>query len=101
MSQHASVENPAAPPSSNWWGETPSWAAAVHSPTAAARQVLVDACGARGTFDRDGKPLDDIGLLQRARVFTHPDRHGGERAAWDQVDAAARVLGLLTSRAVD
>lgn len=84
--------------SSNWWGETPAWAASVHSPTAAARQVLVEACGARGTLDRHGLPLDDAALLQRARISTHPD-HRGDRTAWDEVDAAARVLGLITSRA--
>lgn len=30
-----------------------------------------------------------------ARAASHPDRHGGDRMLWDQVEQAARVLGLL------
>ncbi|WP_439030255.1 molecular chaperone DnaJ [Gordonia terrae] len=29
---------------------------------------------------------------RRARANSHPDRHGGDRAAWDAVEAAAAVL---------
>lgn len=33
-------------------------------------------------------------LYRRARARTHPDRHEGEQAMWDQVELAAKVLGL-------
>lgn len=32
--------------------------------------------------------------LRKARANSHPDRLGGDRTAWDQVEQAARVLGL-------
>lgn len=31
-----------------------------------------------------------------ARAFAHPDRHGGDQTLWDQVEEAARVLGLTS-----
>lgn len=31
---------------------------------------------------------------RRARAAAHPDRHGGDQTLWDQVEQAARVLGL-------
>lgn len=34
-------------------------------------------------------------IYKRARAGAHPDRHAGDRAAWDQVEKAAKVLGLL------
>lgn len=37
-------------------------------------------------------PLDQ--LYRRARARAHPDRHGGDRTLWDQVEHAARVLGV-------
>lgn len=33
-------------------------------------------------------------MWRRARKYTHPDRNGGDHTAWDQVEQAARVLGL-------
>lgn len=33
-------------------------------------------------------------LYRAARSITHPDRSGGDRTRWDQVEAAARVLGV-------
>lgn len=33
-------------------------------------------------------------LHRKARAFAHPDRHGGDRTLWDQVEQAARVLGV-------
>lgn len=33
--------------------------------------------------------------LRKARSFAHPDRHNGDRTLWDQVEQAAKVLGLL------
>ncbi|GAA3510183.1 hypothetical protein GCM10022234_00500 [Aeromicrobium panaciterrae] len=32
---------------------------------------------------------------KRAQANVHPDRNGGDRKAWDQVEKAAKVLGLL------
>jgi hypothetical protein len=37
-------------------------------------------------------PLD--ALVKRARAKTHPDRHDGDRTAWDTVERAAAVLGV-------
>lgn len=34
-------------------------------------------------------------LYRKARAAAHPDRHGGDHTAWWEVEAAARVLGLL------
>lgn len=34
------------------------------------------------------------GRWRKARARAHPDRHGGDRTLWDQVEAAATVLGL-------
>lgn len=34
------------------------------------------------------------GLHRKARAFAHPDRHGGDRTLWDQVEQAARALGV-------
>ena len=33
-------------------------------------------------------------LFRRARAIAHPDHNDGDRTAWDQVEAAARVLGV-------
>lgn len=44
---------------------------------------------------RDTASLDEIrGLHRKARSFAHPDRHGGDQSLWDQVEEAARVLGM-------
>jgi hypothetical protein len=32
--------------------------------------------------------------LRRAKAAAHPDRHGGDRTLWDQVELAAQVLGV-------
>lgn len=33
---------------------------------------------------------------KRARASAHPDRHAGDRARWDQVELAGKVLGLAS-----
>ena len=43
-----------------------------------------------------GVGLSDQERYRVARHATHPDRHGGDREAWDKVEEAAKVLGLLT-----
>jgi hypothetical protein len=35
--------------------------------------------------------------LRRAQGFAHPDKHDGDRSLWDQVEQAAKVLGVLRS----
>lgn len=40
-------------------------------------------------------------LYRRAARLAHPDRNGGMRGAWDDVDRAARALGLNIGRAHD
>jgi hypothetical protein len=42
-----------------------------------------------------GGPYDVEHLVKRARFATHPDRHDGDRTAWDQVEEAAKVLGVI------
>ncbi len=37
---------------------------------------------------------------RKARAATHPDRFGGRRTAWDDVEAAAAVLSLITPSTV-
>lgn len=39
---------------------------------------------------------DDASLVRKARAVTHPDRQGGDRSLWDQVEQAARVLGVTS-----
>lgn len=34
--------------------------------------------------------------FRRARAANHPDRRDGDRALWDQVETAAKVLGLIS-----
>ncbi len=45
-----------------------------------------------------GRPSDEV--LQKwwkqARVRSHPDRRGGDRTEWDEVEHAAETLGLTT-----
>lgn len=41
--------------------------------------------------------LPESALLRRARAAAHPDRNDGDRSLWDQVEAAARTLGLAGS----
>ncbi|MGJ9411952.1 hypothetical protein ACHAAC_04500 [Aeromicrobium sp. CF4.19] len=46
-----------------------------------------------------GRPGDDV-LRQwwkQARVRSHPDRRGGDRTEWDEVEQAADTLGLTES----
>lgn len=44
----------------------------------------------------DGRPSDDVlrSMHRQARIAAHPDRHEGDRGRWDQVEQAARTLGL-------
>ncbi len=42
-----------------------------------------------------GQDWTDEELWRHARAAAHPDRNGGRRDLWDQVEAAAKQLGLL------
>ncbi len=48
------------------------------------------------TARRDAAADPAVLLLihKKARAFAHPDRHGGDRQLWDQVEQAATVLGV-------
>ncbi len=46
--------------------------------------------------DPDDDELRRIWRLARSRA--HPDRRGGDRTAWDEVEVAARTLGLQGER---
>ncbi len=43
---------------------------------------------------RDPEKSDLQRVLRAARAVAHPDRRDGDRAKWDQVEQAARTLGL-------
>jgi hypothetical protein len=65
------------------------------------------ALGVLGTWGRYNSPLGPIdaehvtdpdslrSLYRAAQRATHPDHNGGSRALWNQVEQAAKVLGLL------
>lgn len=53
-----------------------------------ARGVLRSVVGA---FDRSDSLQE---MYRRARAATHPDRNGGLRGPWDDVERAAKTLGL-------
>jgi hypothetical protein len=59
--------------------------------TADEAAALIRAHAGNGT--PAGGPVD-ARMWRRARAAAHPDRHDGARTAWDQVEAAAGVLGL-------
>ena len=48
------------------------------------------------TGEPDDEELRRIWRLARSRA--HPDRRGGDRTAWDEVEIAARTLGLQGER---
>lgn len=52
-------------------------------PVATAAEILADPDKARMA-------------VKYARQHTHPDRRGDDRTLWDQVEEAARVLGVLS-----
>jgi hypothetical protein len=48
----------------------------------------------RGVLNIPGvEGLSNKMLVRSARSTAHPDRHGGDRALWDQVEIAVRVIG--------
>lgn len=49
----------------------------------------------RGTIAEQRANPDGLpAAYKKARIFAHPDRHGGDQHLWDQVEQAAAVLGI-------
>lgn len=57
----------------------------------AARDIIASVAG----WDRADVAADPHAGWRAARAAAHPDRHGGERRYWDQIEAAGKALGLL------
>lgn len=55
--------------------------------------VLNKAAGLTGS---EAFHLDEKAVVRRAMANSHPDRNGGDRVLWDQVETAAKVLGVLS-----
>ncbi len=66
------------------------------TPSVSPREVFAAVIG-QGV-DAADRSLTDADLWRRARAMAHPDRNGGRRELWDQVEAAARTLGLLEKK---
>jgi hypothetical protein len=64
---------------------------ASHMTTLQAYDLLTDLLGPRPVVDDD---TPDAALIRRAKAVAHPDRRNGDRTLWDQVEQAARVLGV-------
>lgn len=62
------------------------------TPAVSPREVFAAVIG-QGV-DAADRSLSDRDLWRRARAEAHPDRNGGRRELWDQVETAARQLGL-------
>ncbi|WP_143483560.1 molecular chaperone DnaJ [Propionicimonas paludicola] len=62
-------------------------------PMATPREVFAAVIGEG--VDAADKSLADVDLWRRARAAAHPDRNGGRRELWDQVESAAKQLGLV------
>lgn len=62
-----------------------------HMTTEQAYDVLAAVVDLRDIANLD---LDDALLVRRAKAAAHPDRNGGDRVLWDQVEQAARALGV-------
>lgn len=68
---------------------------ATHMTTDEAWAVLYAAAEINDEAERRILSADPPGLLRRARGRAHPDRNGGNRLVWDQVEQAAKVLRIL------
>lgn len=68
------------------------WLAIEGPPEVSPREVFAAVIG-QGV-DAADRGISDRDLWRRARAEAHPDRNGGRRELWDQVETAARQLGL-------
>lgn len=57
--------------------------------------AIIGSFGDRPIAEQRQAPNGLKAAYRRARAFSHPDRHGGDRTLWDQVEQAAKVLGVL------
>lgn len=62
-----------------------------HMTTEQAYDVLAGVLDLRDIANLD---VPDATLVRRAKAAAHPDRNDGDRTLWDQVEQAARVLGV-------
>ena len=70
---------------------------AARPPSPAEREAIVTLQVSAGVESAPTGRPDESTLRQwwkQARVRSHPDRRGGDRTEWDQVEAAAETLGL-------
>ena len=72
----------------------PTSTSTARSPRERAAVAALEAIAGVGetTSEPDDEELRRIWRLARSRA--HPDRRGGDRTAWDEVEVAARTLGL-------
>jgi len=64
------------------------------TPSTSPREVFAAMIG--HGVDAADQSLTDIEMWRTARAIAHPDRNGGRRELWDEVEAAAARLGLVT-----
>jgi hypothetical protein len=73
------------------WKQLPAGSSA-----AASHMTRDQALWTIGIDPADGAARDVREALRAARARHHPDRNNGDRARWDQVEQAARVLGIAS-----
>lgn len=73
-------------------GTTP--ATPQQTPQEAAAMMTLESIAGADPLPDDHTHEDLNQVWRQARAKAHPDRRGGDRTAWDKVEAAARVLGL-------
>ncbi|MGH1563077.1 hypothetical protein [Mumia sp. DW29H23] len=80
------------------WKQLPAGTAmpASHMTHDEAWRVIDKALGFKLSADERADTNEARAAYHLARRRVHPDRNGGDRTAWDQVEAAAKVLGVLS-----
>jgi hypothetical protein len=71
--------------------------AATHMTRTEAQGLLFMLAGLDVQPDLVTNPDNRSRVLRAARATAHPDRHGGDRTLWDQVEQAAQVLGMVNT----
>jgi hypothetical protein len=56
-------------------------------------QAVAVIAAAASVREHEVRP-DLVRIVRRARAFSHPDRNDGDQTAWDQVEQAAKMLGV-------
>jgi len=74
----------------------PASSSPAHSAPDPARSAALTVLTRAAGVELDAAPADDelARVWKKARTAAHPDRRGGDRSEWDQVEEAARTLGL-------